>query len=331
MVSANERYPPFAPASPANKGVHMRVRTAGKLGYCFGVSQAIDKAINYAKEHGKVYSLGTLAHNEDVVEYLRQHEVEPIRVEDIEPETRVAITAHGAPPQLYELIEKFRCEVLDCTCPIVKRAQEVVSQQLDGFDILIFGDPDHQEVIGLNGWAKGAKFVGNFNDLFTPGQDLKDLKLGRKVGVISQTTKIPAMYADFVGTLLYHHIGEFQELRVFNTICPIVAQRLEDTRKLAQEVDIMLVVGSQESANTRNLETVCRQSITRSEGMVQPWSVALVQDEDQVGHAISEWYVVNDMAFPRVGVTGGTSTPLDVVEKVVKRAKELTGGSKDSD
>ncbi|GAI84563.1 unnamed protein product, partial [marine sediment metagenome] len=178
------------------------VRTAGKLGYCFGVSQAIEKAIKYADEHGKVYSLGTLAHNEDVVELLRQHGVEPIKVEDIQPNTHVAITAHGAPPEIYRKIEEMGCSCLDCTCPIVRKAQLVVSTQLDSFDILIFGDPDHQEVIGLNGWAKGpercfqgAKFIGNGTDLFSAGGELVDLKLGKKVGVISQTTKVPTMFA----------------------------------------------------------------------------------------------------------------------------------------
>ncbi|MBA7633852.1 4-hydroxy-3-methylbut-2-enyl diphosphate reductase [subsurface metagenome] len=320
----------------------MRVRMAGKLGYCFGVSQAIEKVVSYA-EGGKVYTLGTLAHNEHVVQYLRGKGVEPFPFEELPPDmlgvwakialnAKVAITAHGAPPEYYERLKTVTNNILDCTCPIVRKAQSVVSQLLDGYDILIFGDPNHQEVKGLMGWAEGkVKFVGTFDQLFTPEQDFKELNLGKKVAVISQSTKIPADFADFLSTFTHRNVSGFEELRVFNTICPIVAQRIRDTENLASEVDIMFVVGSKESANTRNLETVCRRSITHSEGMVQPWSVALAQDEDQVGHAISEWYVENDMAFPKVGVTAGTSTPIEVVEKVVEKAKELTGGSKDSD
>ena len=302
----------------------LRVRTAGRLGYCFGVSQAIDKAIKYAGEHGKVYSWGTLAHNENVVDLLRRHGVEPIKAEDFDSVSHVAITAHGAPPELYKRFEDAGLHILDCTCPIVRRAQKVVGQQLDGFNIIIFGDPDHQEVIGLNGWAKGAKFVGNFNDLFTPSQDFKKLKLGRKVGIISQTTQIPSMFADFVVTLVNRHVGEFSELRVLNTICPIVAQRIEDTRKLAQEVDIMLVVGSQESANTKNLADVARPGVGSD-------FVYIVQDVDQVREALSNWFVENDMAFPRVGVTGGTSTPLAVVKDVVTKLKEMLYERENSD
>ena len=294
----------------------IRVRTAGKLGYCFGVSQAIDKAIKYAGEHGKVYSWGTLAHNENVVDLLRRHGVEPIEAEDMDSVSQVAITAHGAPPELYKRFEDAGLHILDCTCPIVRKAQRVVSEQLDDFDTVIFGDPDHQEVIGLNGWAGGAKFVGNFNDLFTPDQELKVLRLGKKVGIISQTTKIPAMFADFVTTLINRNMGRFDEVRVFNTICPIVSARVNETRKLSEEVDMMFVVGSQESANTKNLADVARPG-------AGPLYVRIVQDVDQVGEALGDWYVENDMALPRVGVTAGTSTPIEVVNEVVTKLKDL--------
>jgi len=200
-----------------------------------------------------------------------------------------------------------------------------------GYDVIIFGDPNHQEVKGLVGWSKGkAKFVGGFHDPFTPGQDIKHLGLGKMVGVVSQTTKVPAMYADFCTTLVNHHINESQEVRILNTICPIVSQRIEATRQLASEVDVMIVVGSQESANTRNLETVCRQAITRSMPPFQPWSVALVQNELRVAEVLSSWFQNNpkglrwcDMTFPRIGVTAGTSTPIEVVERVVAKLKEL--------
>lgn len=293
-----------------------RVRTAGPLGYCFGVSQAIDKAIKYAGEHGRVYSWGTLAHNENVVDLLRQHGVEPIKAEDMDSVSHIAITAHGAPPELYTRFDDAGLHILDCTCPIVRKAQQVVSERLDGFDIVIFGDPDHQEVIGLNGWAGGAKFVGNFNDLFTPSQEFKIFNLSKRVGIISQTTKIPAMFADFVTTLINRNIGRFNEVRVFNTICPIVSARVNETRKLAEEVDAMFVVGSQESANTKNLADVARPGVGSQ-------FVCIVQDVDQVGEALSDWFVENEMAFPRVGVTAGTSTPIEVVQEVVTKLKEL--------
>jgi len=257
----------------------MRVRTAGKLGYCFGVSQAIEKAVSYA-EGGKVYTLGTLAHNEHVVQYLREKGVEPLPFEKPHPDVpgvwakialnaKVAITAHGAPPEYYE-----------------RRAENKV------------------------------KFVGTFNQLFTAEQDFKELGFGKKVAVISQTTKVLSDFAEFITTLAYRNLGSFEELRVINTICPIVAARVNETRKLSENVDMMFVVGSQESANTKNLADVARPG-------VGPDFVYIVQDVDQVGDALSNWYVENDMAFPRVGVTAGTSTPIEVVNEVVTKLKDL--------
>jgi len=318
----------------------MTVRTAGPLGYCFGVSQAIDKAINYASEHGKVYSLGTLAHNEDVVEYLRQHGVEPIQEQNIEHGMNIAITAHGAPPELYRRIEELYgpkppagLSIVDCTCSIVRKAQQVLNTQLDGFDILIFGDPDHQEVIGLKGWASEAKFVGTFNNLFNVNQDLKDLKLGKKVGVVSQTTKVPAEFSYFLATLIHHNIGKIEQLRVFNTICPIVASRVRETEQLSEEVDIMLVVGSQESANTKNLATVAKQIMSKKAPYIDAEAVFIVQNEEHVGKAWANWseihkaYLNQDsITLVNVGITAGTSTPMEVVEKVVKKVKELLNG-----
>lgn len=305
----------------------LKVKTAGKLGYCFGISQAIDKVISCAQEEAPLYTLGTLAHNEAVVEILREHGIEPVDVEHIDQGTNVAITAHGAPPVTYRYLEEMGCKVLDCTCPIVRKAQAVVNCQLDNFDIVIFGDPGHQEVIGLNGWARGAKFVGTCSDLFAARQGHKRLGLGKKVGVISQTTQIPPLFVDFVTTLANHHIERFQELRVFNTICPIVAQRIRDTEKVAREVDMMLVVGSQESANTKSLALV-------AESVLGANSVFIIQNQDQVPATLGEWWTQTDRAGHRavetslrVGITAGTSSPIEVVEQVVQRVKEVAGGS----
>ena len=300
------------------------VRTAGKLGYCFGVSQAIDKAIKYAEEHGKVYSWGTLAHNEHVVDLLRQHGVEPVSTTAFASVSQVAITAHGAPPKLYEQFKDGGLHVLDCTCPIVRKAQKVVSENMKGFDILIFGDPDHQEVIGLDGWAKGAKFVGNFNDLFSPDQDYKQLGIGERIGIISQTTKIPSQFADFVATVVNRFLGDFKELRVFNTICPIVSARVNETRKLSDDVDIMFVVGSQESANTKNLADVAKPGVGSE-------FVFIVQDVDQVGEAFNRWYDEDKTSFPTIGITAGTSTPIEVVKEVETKLKELLYERESSD
>jgi len=293
----------------------MEVRTAGDLGYCSGVSQAITKVAAYARDNGPVSSLGTIAHNEQVVEFLRACGVEPIKPEEMLPAQHVAITAHGSPPWVYEKIEELGCASVDCTCPIVKKVQKTVAGLHDqGFDIIIFGDPGHQEVKGLVGWAKGnAKFVGVWHDLFIPGGELVELKLER-AGVVSQTTQVPEAYSDFVATLTHHHLDEVEELRIVNTVCPIVASRVNEARKLAGEVDIMFVVGSQESANTNNLAKVCTE--VRGTG-----GVLIVQGPDQVHHGGYGWW--DTARGKKVGVTAGTSTPIEMVEAVVEKLREI--------
>jgi len=299
------------------------VRTAGKLGYCFGVSQAIEKAVKFAREGEPLYSLGTLAHNEVVVDQLTMNKVYPIKREQVVYQMKVAITAHGAPPETYRELENLDCSILDCTCPIVRKAQTVVSCLMDGFDIIIYGDPDHQEVIGLDGWASGAKFIGNFEDLFTPEQGFKNLKLGKKVGIISQTTKIPQQFAFFVNTLVNQNMASLYEVRVVNTICPIVSARVDETRKLAGEVDMMFVVGSQESANTKNLADVAKASLAPNSIEGYPALVNIVQGADQIPEALAGQSLTFRLKEPKIGVTAGTSTPLEVVQEVVNKLREF--------
>jgi len=310
----------------------LEVRTAGRLGYCFGVSQAIEKAVRFAQENGSLHTLGTLAHNEAVVAHLRAHHVDPIDAEQVTRGMDVAITTHGTLPATYRTLEELECRVLDCTCPIVRKAQRVVSQQLDGYDVVIHGDPCHQEVIGLNGWAGGARFVGTFNSLFTEQQEFRELRLSGRVGVVSQTTRIPADFADFVTTLAHQFLGKVSELRVMNTICPISAARLAQTRRLAAEVNLMLVVGSRESANTSNLAAVARSGVGAD-------SVFIIQSADQVIRTLGAWWMNGDgdrrrcygtrLDSPeepfRIGITAGTSTPIEVVNEVVSRVKETAG------
>ncbi len=294
----------------------MEVKIASELGYCAGVSKAIEKAMAYGDEHHQVYSLGTIAHNEAVVEILRRHGVEPIEPADMIPQTHVAITAHGAPPSMYEKIADLGCQGLDCTCPIVKKAQEVVGMlHREGYDILIFGDPGHQEVKGLVGWAMGsAEFIG-----LDPHQ-IETTALGVKVGIISQTTQVPSYYSSFISGLFETGLPNTDEVRTFCTICPIVDARVIEANKLAAEVDLMFVVGSQASANTKNLARVCRELL------VGGARVPIVQGPDQVEQAIGDWVSRWGRPPTNAGLTAGTSTPIEVVEAVVQRLKEHPRG-----
>ncbi len=281
----------------------MKVSVAEGLGYCSGVEKAIEMAMEYGDKHRQVYSLGTIAHNEAVVQTLLAHGVQPIPSEAILPGTHIAITAHGAPPSIYGKARNLGCEILDCTCPIVRKAQTIVSTILDEYDIIIYGDPDHQEIQALKGWALGeVKYVG------TGGDGRAPVYLGKKVAVVSQTTQVPSKYMAFIHDLLEHGLPQTDEIRLFDTICPIVTKRIKDAHNLACNVDILFVVGSQKSANTANLARVCEEVLHK---------VYTIQGPDQV--AVPIWRRQGRGA----GVTAGTSTPIEMVEAVVQKLREV--------
>jgi (E)-4-hydroxy-3-methyl-but-2-enyl pyrophosphate reductase len=323
----------------------MTVETAGTLGYCHGVRQAIESAEKFTKERGPVTSLGTLAHNGHVVEHLRQEGVVPIESLDWDTLNGVIITAHGAPPKIFEHLKKLGVTYLDCTCPIVRKAQEVVHDLArNNFQIIIYGDPQHQEVQGLIGWAAGQeKFIGDFRALFSFDQEFKALNLGAKIGIVSQTTKIPEKYADFVSTLTYRVLGVPEEgalkchdLRVFNTICPIVAERVSQARELAEKVDIMYVVGSRDSANTMNLFNEAKAKMihriygTCVLGDSGSVPIYIVEDATYLPQRLIPYKFTHEKNREfTIGVTAGTSTPIEVVNEVVTKLKELTDERED--
>jgi (E)-4-hydroxy-3-methyl-but-2-enyl pyrophosphate reductase len=297
----------------------MEIKTAGKLGYCTGVAQAIKQATAFGKRVGsnsieptKAYSLGALAHNEDVVKILQESNVEITWSSELKGGENIIIPAHGAGPKTYSRLDQLKCRVEDCTCQYVRKSQILVSElSMKGYDIVIFGDPQHQEVIGLTDWGEPhIKFVGGEKDLFTEQQGTKSLGLKREVVVVSQTTRDPERYAEFI-TMLMHNVGnDYKELRINNTICPIVAERIQLTKNLAGTVDLMIVVGSKKSANTMNL-------VEASSTVRRPWSPVLVANEKDVVSLslLTEWIKHNP--FREIGVTAGTSTPIEVVDGVI--------------
>jgi 4-hydroxy-3-methylbut-2-enyl diphosphate reductase len=216
----------------------------------------------------------------------------------------VAITAHGAGPEVLAAARARGAEVIDTTCPIVTRSQRWAKKMAEaGFTVVIFGDPNHREVRGVLAWA-GA------NAIAIQDGDPLPADLPSRLAVISQTTQSPERFAEFLSRLMQEHIGKISELRVINTLCDVTSSQQAAARELAQEVDLVLVVGGRSSANTRHLLDVCKE-----EG-----SVAYhVEGPDDL---MAEWLT----GCERVGVTAGASTPDSAVEAVVRRVQRLGAG-----
>lgn len=279
----------------------MEILLAKDMGFCWGVRRAIDIIGRAAEDRGEIVSLGPIVHNPQVVRELEEKGVRAAS-EIVEGEgATVAITAHGAGPEVLAEARARGAEVIDTTCPIVTRSQRWAKKMAEaGFTVLIFGDPDHREVKGVLGWA------GSNGLALREGDPIPD-DLPSRLAIISQTTQSPGRFAEFVARLMQQRVGQIGELRVINTLCDVTSSQQAATRELAQEVELMLVVGGRNSANTRHLLDVCREEGATAYHVESP-------DELQ-----AEWL----QGCSRVGVTAGASTPDSAVEAVVRRIQAI--------
>lgn len=275
----------------------MEILIAQELGFCFGVKRAVKTAQDATAAHSApVYTYGPIVHNTTVVESLQDMGVwAKDAIGDIESGT-VIIRAHGVPPDVLQAAEEKGLHVIDATCPLVIRVQQIArSLHDDGYQVVIYGKPEHPEVIGIAGWAgEGTVIVQSL-------EDVTALPRYKKIGVVSQTTKIPADYRAIVGALM----GKAQEVRAYNTICNATALRQAAAVEVARQVDVMVVIGGAHSSNTRRLAEVSAQVNARTH------RIATVDELD------TAWF----SGATKVGLTAGASTPDTTIDAVVNWLK----------
>ena len=287
----------------------MKIMRSRDMGFCFGVRRAVDMMKEAAAEGHAVTTLGMVVHNPQVVEELENIGIqlkEDRTIDGVNTDI-VAITAHGVGADTVSKIQAAGYKVIDTTCQFVARSQRAAKHLADaGFTVIIFGDPEHPEVKGVLGWTKNRGIVIKSEDL----ADLPDY-LPSKVGVISQTTHTPERFARFVANLMTARIDQITELRVVNVLCNATTSQQAATRELAQEVDLMIVVGGHNSANTRHLA-----ELSRANGVVT-YHVETATELDPA------WFAGHDA----VGVTAGASTPDTSIDHVVARIEEIAARS----
>jgi len=282
----------------------MEIIKAHEMGFCFGVRRAVEMMEEAAEKLGGITSLGSTVHNRQVVERLREAGVDVVTsLEEIDGRP-VAVTAHGVGPQVSSALEEIGVTVVDTTCPIVTRSQQWARHLArEGFAVIVFGDPDHKEVRGVLGWAEGKGIaVPDEELLHTLPEDLPS-----RVAVLSQTTHTEARFASFVRRLFETRMDHISELRVINTLCNATTSQQAAAQELARRVDLMIVIGGHDSANTRHLAEVCEEEGVETHHIE---SASEIEPGWVAGHE-------------RVGVTAGASTPDFAVDEVVERLREL--------
>ena len=278
----------------------MEVLLARENGFCFGVKKAVELTEAAAESGRPVFNLGQIVHNPKISERLAARGIRVIKdPADVDPGI-VVIRAHGIPPELRARIAENGHECIDATCSLVLRAQRFTKQLADeGYRVIILGTPDHPEVIGLVGFAGGDYKIVETKD------EWEKLSKMKRAGVVSQSTQPPWAFKELVG-----HIAEIsQEMKVFNTVCPVTIKRQNAATELAGESDVIVVVGGKNSANTRELVNLAR---------MQGKTAYHIEHSTELEPA---WLVGID----RVGLIGGCSTPMETLLEVKERAEALAG------
>ena len=285
-------------------GTVAEIRIARRTGFCYGVREAIDKA-KEARAAGKAtHTLGQVVHNEGVIQDLQTLGIETVdTLDDVDHGAAVVIRAHGVRPEVMERASARGLEVIDGTCTwVIQEQKEIVKLVDEGYTIVLLGTPKHPEVVGLLGFAPNAIVVEEEDDW-------DRIPRKKKMALISQSTQPPWKFEKLAAFM----VGRSHELKIVNTVCPVTIRRQEDTLESAREVDLMVVVGGRSSANTKELTRLCGIAGTKA---IQ---IESVRDLDDA--AVFEGAKV-------VGVTGGTSTPIEDLHAVAQRILELAGTPK---
>jgi len=278
------------------------IEKAARTGFCLGVKRAIDTLERVVAERGKMETLGALVHNRQVLQRLAGHGVRVASgIDDIQG-TSVVVGAHGIGPEGEELIRRRGVEIINTTCPFVRRAQKVADRLArSGFTVVVFGDADHPEVKGILGWGGGNGLATLEAESVTAAH-----LASRRLGVLAQTTQIPDRFADFAQSVIGAALDKDSEISVIDTICHDIRQRQTAAMELAGHVDLMLVAGDRASANTNRLAELCATATTTQ----------LVETAADIEAVWLE-------GVTRVGVTGGASTAEETIDEVVGRLHEL--------
>lgn len=277
----------------------MQVVLAESAGFCYGVKRAMDGVMQVARESGKpIYTLGPLIHNPQVIEKLESEGVKSVHeLSEIPGGSVVVMPSHGVSKPVMDQARESGLEIIDLTCPFVSKVHRLAEQLVsEGYQVVVLGDPGHTEVKGIMSRAgEGAVAVSR-------AEDLSSHELGKRVGVLAQTTQRPDEYRMLVAEVALRAY----EVRGFNTICNATTDRQQSALELASDVDVMIIVGGRNSANTRRLAEMCS-------------SVVRTHHIEVAGELDPKWFRETE----KVGVTAGASTPDWIIEEVVKKLESL--------
>lgn len=292
----------------------MKVTVDQQSGFCWGVVRTIDIAEGELSNSDELFSIGSIIHNPIEVERLAKEGLKTVAHDDLKDlkGKKVLIRAHGEPPSTYELAKRYGVEIIDATCPVVTKVQERIRKFYDnGYQIVIFGKRDHAEVVGLVGHTENAAVV------IKSVNEIEKVDVSRKTVLFSQTTMDKPTFYEIAGVLRERIkefvVGTFEESAIDfhakDTICGQVSGRDKKLREFASQNDVMIFVAGKNSSNGKVLYEICRDANPNT---------YFIEDDKEVK---AEWFADTEA----VGVSGATSTPQWLMERVKLRIEQMTG------
>ena len=274
----------------------MKVTLAKSAGFCFGVKRAVEMVYKEAETGKKVYTLGPIIHNEQVVQDLEQKGVRvidtPEELSKAEDAT-VIIRSHGISADVYHQLEDKKVRIVDATCPFVSKIHRIVEKKYqEGSCIVIVGNANHPEVEGINCWCNGAATViGSVSEAENYSQEP-----ARKLCVVAQTTFNYKKFKDIVDIFS----KKSYDIDVMNTICNATEERQTEAAAIAGDSDAMIVIGGKHSSNTQKLYEICKN----------------VCPDTHFIQTLDDLDLKQFQSFRSVGITAGASTPNTIIKEV---------------
>jgi 4-hydroxy-3-methylbut-2-enyl diphosphate reductase len=276
----------------------LRITVSKDAGFCSGVRRAIELARKAAKDYGEVAMLGDIVHNEKVVADLEKLGVKVYsNLDDIPDNMPILFRSHGTSVQTWEKAQQRGLVIIDATCPLVREIhQHAKLLEDEGRRVVIIGDHGHDEVRGIASYLQKPVIIAN-------AKDAAELSAIRRAGIVIQSTQ----FIDNVNSIIAELIPNIFDLRIINTICKPTRNRQTQLQELAGSNDVMIIIGSFTSANTKRLTTISKQ--------LNPRSYQIQESADLK----TEWFV----QAHTVGISAGASTPDEIVADVVKNISDL--------
>ena len=283
----------------------MKIFLAKNAGYCFGVRDAVQLAYDTAQDDGDVYMLGHIVHNENVVEKLDKAGAKVVETLDQVPNGKpILFRAHGTHVDTWKKAQEKNMNIIDATCPLVEEIHdEIKILENEGRKIIIIGDHGHDEVIGIASQVKNAVIVAN-------PDEANALRKTKKAGVVSQSTQTIENVQEIINILM----SKVFDLRFVNTICFPTKRNQEQIKELAEACDLMIVIGSFTSANSKRLTQLAKERNKLS------FQVTCANDVD-------ESWLEN---IETVGISAGASTPDNIINEVIDKIKLITSVEKET-